>query len=566
MIMMFDVERFWLATLSVLSPRVFLHNMFRALHQPRIVGIAVAAGNRWVASASPSDSPTGGGRKPAFRLPHPAQGLSASPKHLPTGGGGKPAFLQPHLAKGLSAPPKRGFRLLTPWPLLHSGAWTSPARCMEQPPALAPAPTDEMLYNTLKELIVNIPDMEAVTLKHLRQRVAQHLGLGEDGLEGRKQIVSDFATAIIQEKTPPSFDIDGEQVPGDASPEAIQVCRAAMMASMQRSAVFPQPLRQCIADELHHWKSLLLGQRGRDPIFGTSGAWLCPMRPHKQLHNKRRLGDHFRISHERQANGCGPTKQHRLMRELWNRDASASVREALFASGQDVADSRMYLKRSADVIRRGLQQSPSWLGIIEANEPRSASRRSSKLDECTIPLLDNADTRYILRDDSHAYHKIGARLCCTDRFLTSLYAEFIHPDTKGADGRVTERLRIKCGQLGFLVPGMRLLGAVRDSMFTHPMVLAANDRCRHAADTTVLGIDGQYSTLLKVLYQIPFRLFRQQTCSACRRSQGVADRVVVGWHVTHRCLHPGVQHCQPNGRIDTGMWFEGARSHQDDRL
>ena len=104
MIMIFDVERFWLATLSVLSPRVFLHNMFRALHQPRIVGIAVAAGNRWVASASPSDSPTGGGRKPAFRLPHPAQGLSASPKHLPTGGGGEARVSSATSRQGLVGP------------------------------------------------------------------------------------------------------------------------------------------------------------------------------------------------------------------------------------------------------------------------------------------------------------------------------------------------------------------------------------------------------------------------------------------------------------------------------
>ena len=128
---------------------------------------------------------------------------------------------------------------------------------MEQPPALAPAPTDEMLYNTLKELIVNIPDMEAVTLKHLRQRVAQHLGLGEDGLEGRKQIVSDFATAIIQEKTPPNFDIDGKQVPGDASPEAtalfsqaLAATRGLVLRKLPKPRFVPMGEAQCGVDML----------------------------------------------------------------------------------------------------------------------------------------------------------------------------------------------------------------------------------------------------------------------------------------------------------------------------
>ena len=199
-------------------------------------------------------------RWPEARVPPPTSrpGIVSLAEAFTYGwGGGKPAFLRPHLAKGLSAPPKRGFRLLTPWPLLHSGAWTSPARCMEQPPALAPAPTDEMLYNTLKELIVNIPDMEAVTLKHLRQRVAQHLGLGEDGLEGRKQIVSDFATAIIQEKTPPNFDIDGKQVPGDASPEAtalfsqaLAATRGLVLRKLPKPRFVPMGEAQCGVDML----------------------------------------------------------------------------------------------------------------------------------------------------------------------------------------------------------------------------------------------------------------------------------------------------------------------------
>ena len=41
-------------------------------------------------------------------------------------------------------------------------------------------------------------------------------------------------------------------------------------------------------------------------------------------------------------------------------------------------------------------------------------------------------------------------------------------------------------------------------MFTHSVAAAANELCRKAADTGILSIDGQYSSMLDTLYQLKF--------------------------------------------------------------
>ena len=89
--------------------------------------------------------------------------------------------------------------------------------------------------------------------------------------------------------------------------------------------------------------------------------------------------------------------------------------------------------------------SPSWSDAVENDQPRSVCHSGSHIDEHIIALLDNENTRYIPKSDAGEYHKVGRILYWTDQFLSSVYAEFINPDTKGAVGRVAERLRLTCG-------------------------------------------------------------------------------------------------------------------------
>ena len=104
-------------------------------------------------------------------------------------------------------------------------------QCMEAPGDAPPAPTDELLYATLKDIIEAIPDMEAVTIKQLRQRASQHHGLGENGLEGRKEQVSEFAKMIIKGTGIPEFDAGGKRVAIAHAPEGHAAFAEALAAT-----------------------------------------------------------------------------------------------------------------------------------------------------------------------------------------------------------------------------------------------------------------------------------------------------------------------------------------------
>ena len=71
----------------------------------------------------------------------------------------------------------------------------------------ASVPTDDDIFEVLKDLVNRIPDLQAVTLKQLRERAADKLGLGADGLEDRKARVSELAASIIDGGVNPNLDV-----------------------------------------------------------------------------------------------------------------------------------------------------------------------------------------------------------------------------------------------------------------------------------------------------------------------------------------------------------------------
>jgi len=75
-----------------------------------------------------------------------------------------------------------------------------------------PNPTDEVIYNTLKDVYRAIPDTSLVTVKVLRERVAEVLGLGQQGLDGRRALVKGLTESIVNDEAPPNFH-DGSLAP-----------------------------------------------------------------------------------------------------------------------------------------------------------------------------------------------------------------------------------------------------------------------------------------------------------------------------------------------------------------
>ena len=126
----------------------------------------------------------------------------------------------------------------------------------------------------------------------------------------------------------------------------------------------------------------------------------------------------------------------------------------------------------------------------------------TKLDQEMRLLLDVEDTRYILLCDVCEYHRISGFYYATDRHLTAFLATLIHQDTKGARSRVNASMRDRCDWRGFLLPtDHRLYLSLCEAVLQHPFTTTLLSKMRESMDKAVLGIDGQYSTLLSVLYQ-----------------------------------------------------------------
>lgn len=75
----------------------------------------------------------------------------------------------------------------------------------------APAPKDEAIYNTVAEIYRDIPDPNMVTVRMLRERTAEKLGLDKEGLDDKKDLVTELVKSIIDDEPPPNF-VNGDIV------------------------------------------------------------------------------------------------------------------------------------------------------------------------------------------------------------------------------------------------------------------------------------------------------------------------------------------------------------------
>ena len=152
----------------------------------------------------------------------------------------------------------------------------------------------------------------------------------------------------------------------------------------------------------------------------------------------------------------------------------------------------------AEVLREQIKRSPSWPQQSEfmfKQGPRN-------FDDNTCLLLDKDDTRYILSVDKDQFHKISDHYYCTDRHLWLFLAALIHPETKGAALRVDAFVRERCGWQGSLMPQMSwIFHTLCEVLLDHPVVKATMNTIRASLAKDIITVDGQWSTMLSVLYQ-----------------------------------------------------------------
>ncbi len=70
------------------------------------------------------------------------------------------------------------------------------------PPAAPPPPqahSDEDIYTTMKGIFESIPDTSSTTVKQLREKTSEALGLGTDGFEDRKVLTKKFMSALMND-------------------------------------------------------------------------------------------------------------------------------------------------------------------------------------------------------------------------------------------------------------------------------------------------------------------------------------------------------------------------------
>jgi hypothetical protein len=144
---------------------------------------------------------------------------------------------------------------------------------------------------------------------------------------------------------------------------------------------------------------------------------------------------HLKSQHAKPPGGTTSKKQLRVIAALWiHEQIRKRVRHAIHGDSLD-GEPQQYLRKSAQIIREGLESSQSW-SILEKK-----LATVTYLSRFTILLLDNEDTRYILVADAHIYHRISKQYLCTDKFLSNVFAGMLHPAIKGSTARLIADLR-----------------------------------------------------------------------------------------------------------------------------
>ena len=98
-----------------------------------------------------------------------------------------------------------------------------------------------------------------------------------------------------------------------------------------------------------------------------------------------------------------------------------------------------------DHYERAVAQKP----IMEKKSCTAIQKLAVHVDTVIVLLLDLDDTRYVLLEDAHKFHRISAHYLCTDKLLNGFSAAVIHPAAKGSHDRMLGFLRDRLGWKGF---------------------------------------------------------------------------------------------------------------------
>ena len=238
--------------------------------------------------------------------------------------------------------------------------------------------------------------------------------------------------------------------------------------------------------------------------------WHCPLCPFKTFQRRDKLISHVRNQHAGKSLCGASNKQMRVIHAMWNHSALCQRSASLWTTGGDELGPRSLLSRSAEFIRNGCEGCPSW-GEVQHQLTWTDSDRHTAL------LLDAGErTRFILRSDAGPFHRISDHYYCTNDFLASFLSALLNPDTKGSKKRAWARVKDAAGFTGYLFPDDSAIHlSFVEGLLRHCRIKNMITKCREEADKTVIGIDGQYSTLLSVLYQT------QHGASGAERKTGV---------------------------------------------
>ena len=282
-----------------------------------------------------------------------------------------------------------------------------------------------------------------------------------------------------------------------------QSSRAHAATSVIFDDTFLVPLQEFISEEVDDSRKALRAW-GVSESLCADGAWVCPACALKSSRRKEDWRRHFDRTHCRVVNGTPSTKQQRLIQALWLQSERKLARSQMFGERGAQTDERRYLHSSAQCMLDQLRRSPSWATSLVSLAPRTVHKNVTHFDEHIKLFLDSEDTRFILRQDTHRFHTLGAHCVCSDRFFNHRVRFILASRHTRSQLRVIERTKELCGWMGHLVPTDGSLWlTLREDLFAHPVIKQARLHCKGAADKVVLAIDGQYSTQVNILYQVP---------------------------------------------------------------
>ena len=140
---------------------------------------------------------------------------------------------------------------------------------MALPPAAPPPPqahSDEDIYKAMKGIFESIPDTSTTTVKQLREKTAEALGLGTDGLEDRKALTKKLMSALVNDSS--LIFVEGALPNSVAANTASDVWRSAL-AKVDGFILrkLPKPdFRPLVASIIDINTLMLLDFHGRNPV------------------------------------------------------------------------------------------------------------------------------------------------------------------------------------------------------------------------------------------------------------------------------------------------------------